>query len=192
MSTHSSFESGYLELIWGPMFCGKTSTLLHRLTVHTLCAKRVLYINSNIDTRTEGSFSTHNPLLKASQPPYDQMKLSSLGDVPVDDYDVFGIDESQFFGTELVAVTKHLLDKNKIVYVAGLTGTSNMELFGEMFRLIPLANRLTTLSAICEVCSKSGHMVEANFTKRTVMDASEIHVGGHDTYVPVCRRCFNQ
>ncbi len=169
------------------------STLMHRLCAQTICSKKVLYVNSDIDTRADTSFSTHNPLLKDSLPPYDQIKVCKLTDILAYDfmqYDVFGIDESQFFGTDLLTVVRTMMDRNKIVYVAGLTGTSNMELFGEMYRLIPLANKVTTLSAICETCSKSGLMVEANFTKRTTSSAEEIQIGGHDTYLPVCRKCF--
>ncbi len=179
-------------MIWGPMFCGKTSTLLHRLTVHSLCSQRVLYINSDIDTRAAGAFSTHNPLLKDTVP-YDQLKVSELESVldsVVNNYDVVGVDESQFFGSALVPFVKTLLDNRKVVYVGGLTGNSNMELFGEMYKLIPIANRVTTLSAICEPCSKKGLMVDANFTKRTTASQSEIAVGGHDAYIPVCRTCF--
>ncbi len=187
----STDNSGYLELIWGPMFCGKTSSLLHKLSLHKMCGKRVLYINSTIDTRTEGGFSTHNPLIKDSLD-IDQIKTSKLFDIMerAEGYDVIGIDESQFFEDLVPNVKAMVISLKKIVYVGGLTGDSNMSLFGNMFRLIPMANKVTTLSAICEGCSKRGAMREANFTKRIVSDSHNILVGGHDSYIPVCRECY--
>ena len=184
-------NSGYLELIWGPMFCGKTSSLLHKLSLHKMCGKRVLYVNSDIDTRTDGGFSTHNPLIKDSLD-IDQIKVHKLMDVMerAEGYDVIGIDESQFFDDLVPSVKAMVISLRKIVYVGGLTGDSNMGLFGNMFRLIPMANKVTTLSAICEVCSKGGCMREANFTKRIVGDTGSILVGGHDAYIPVCRECY--
>ncbi len=184
-------NSGYLELIWGPMFCGKTSSLLHKLSLHKMCGKRVLYVNSDIDTRTDGGFSTHNPLIKDSLD-IDQIKVHKLMDVMerAEGYDVIGIDESQFFDDLVPSVKAMVISLRKIVYVGGLTGDSNMGLFGNMFRLIPMSNKVTTLSAICEVCSKGGCMREANFTKRIVADTESILVGGHDAYIPVCRECY--
>ena len=187
----SGDNSGYLELIWGPMFCGKTSSLLHKLSLHKMCGKRVLYVNSDIDTRTDGGFSTHNPLIKDSLD-IDQVKVHKLADIMdrMNEYDVVGIDESQFFDDLVPNVKALVISLRKIVYVGGLTGDSNMSLFGNMFRLIPLSNKVTTLNAICEGCSKVGAMREANFTKRIVNESESILVGGHDSYIPVCRECY--
>ncbi len=184
--------SGYLELIWGPMFCGKTSSLLHKLSLHHMCGKKTLYVNSALDTRTNAAFSTHNPLFKLDIS-FDAVKVRSLHDLMEKDiksYDVIGIDESQFF-PDLVGFVSCLVNTmNKVVYVGGLTGNASMELFGHMHQLIPMANKVTTLSAICESCTKRGEMRDANFTRRLMATQDIIQVGGHDMYLPVCRECY--
>lgn len=188
--------TGFLELIWGPMFCGKTSSLLHKLSLHHMCGKRTLYVNSVLDTRTAGGFSTHNPLFKL-EVSFDQVKVRSLHDlfqkdIDVKQYDVIGVDESQFFPDLVGAVSCMVNTMGKVVYVGGLTGNSNMELFGHMHELIPMANKVTTLNAICEGCTKRGEMRDANFTKRIVVETDgEVQVGGHDAYMPVCRDCYH-
>lgn len=181
---------GYLELIWGPMFCGKTTTLLHKLMLHKMCGKKVLYVNSSIDTRSLEGFSTHNPLLK-KHIDLTQHKTTDLdGEMALLlEHEVIGLDESQFFGTGLVGPVRRLVEAGKIVYVGGLTGNSSMGLFGQMHELIPLANRVTTLTAICEGCSRRGILREASFTKRMIASQEEVAVGGHDAYIPVCRAC---
>ncbi len=181
---------GYLELIWGPMFCGKTTTLLHKLMLHQMCGKRVLYVNSSIDTRSMTGFSTHNPLIKRNID-LTQHKTTDL-EADMDlllEYEVIGLDESQFYGAGLLGPVRRLVAAGRIVYVGGLTGNSSMGLFGHMHELIPLANKVTTLAAICEGCSRRGVMREASFTKRMIASQEEVAVGGHDAYIPVCRAC---
>ena len=99
-------------------------------------------------------------------------------------FDVVAVDEGQFF-SDIVEFCEDLANSGAIVLVAALDGTFQRKPFGNIVNLLPIAEKVTKLTAVCVYCSK-----EAAFTKR-VVDSEEVElIGGEDEYKPVCRGCF--
>jgi thymidine kinase len=193
-----------IDLIIGPMYGGKTTELLRRLIVCKEMGLRCCYINSSSDNRTTTAFSTHNKLLAkeinatgnilgdtsdfiAAFKTNDICELLSM----IDNYDVFAIDEAQLF-TNLLATVTQLADvHHKRIIVAGLNGTSERRMFGEILYLIPHANTIQKLEPFCKLCANKSKITPAIFTKCTVSKSSTVLIGAHDSYVAVCRECYN-
>ena len=186
--TSSSQNLGELHIIMGPMFSSKTTTLISKLDRHTF-GQSVLAINHELDTRysMEG-LRTHDgksfPCLRASS-------LKSVFDDPLyKNADVVGIDESQFFG-DLVPNVKIMVEAhNKIVYVAGLNGSFRRELFGTIHELIPWADSVLLLNAVCMEChdGKTPGIFSKLIANKT--DSGDVFIGGSAQYKAVCRRHF--
>lgn len=99
-------------------------------------------------------------------------------------YDVVAIDEGQFF-PDVVEISEKLANEGVVVVIAALDGTFQRKPFGEILSLVPLAEQVVKLSAVCIECGN-----EAAFTRRTV-DSQEVElIGGEEIYKPVCRNCF--
>lgn len=184
------------------MCSGKSTELCHRLGVHHEFGSKVLFVGPTIDTRGTRSLgtgsadektgpTTHNPILGTL--PYKTVRLDSLRNLNVDysDYDVFGIDEAQFFPDLVESVRKLTDDLGKTVIVAGLNGDSNRKNFGRIHELLGMMNDFTLLSAFCERCKQlKGCKTPAHFTKRLVRSSAIVMVGGKDLYSAMCRECF--
>ena len=180
-----------ITLIIACMYAGKSTELIRRSTIYHEIGLKVLYINSSLDTRSSQNFSTHNQTL--TQIPFDSVKLLDLEECKnVDDYDVIAIDEGQLF-KNLIKFCKHICENlNKIVLVAGLDGDYKRQPFGEICDLIPHCDEIIKLKAFCVECKKNNIIESAIFTKRIVSNVENtILIGGKETYIPVCRKCFN-
>ena len=99
--------------------------------------------------------------------------------------DVIGIDEGQFF-PDIVSFCERMANQGKIVIVAALDGTFLREGFGNVLNLLPVAEQVTKLNAICHHC-----MRDAAFTKRIGTEKEIELIGGSDKYVAVCRACYS-
>jgi thymidine kinase len=99
-------------------------------------------------------------------------------------YDVVGIDEGQFF-PDIVEFCEEAANQGKTVMVAALDGTFERKAFGNIISLIPMAEKVTKLCAVCVYCTK-----EAAFTKRVIESRQIQLIGGAEMYKPVCRLCF--
>jgi thymidine kinase len=190
---------GKLELIIGPMFAGKTSELKRRLNLYNEMNLKVAFINSIIDNRAaeEEGFSTHNKTLK-KHCQFVYYKTNSLRDIwnQLLDVDVIGIDEGQFFSNLYNDVTE-LIDKyNKKIIVSGLDADADRQPFGEITRLVIMADSVKKLKPFCKLCRDDNRIVEAVFTLRHTDNRNNdncnnnIDVGGSDKYFPVCRHCY--
>ena len=180
-----------IELITGPMFSGKTTEILRILSMYTTAKFKALYVNSDIDERSECEFSTHNKMIKIDFD-IDMLKTKTLTDIEYVciKYDVIAIDEAQFF-TGLYDFCTRLCDTyKKKVIVAGLNGTSDRKLFGDISLLLPVCDNVTFLTAICSYCANDRCIEKAIFSKRTVENSEVIRVGGIESYVPVCRKHY--
>jgi len=187
MSHFSHFKGGKLVIITGPMFAGKTSTLISELTRYVDVDIPVVYINSSEDTRGN-QFSTHNSSLNQVSPKFDVLKTSklySLKDEQLKDYQVIAIDESQFFN-DLLGFVKKWLFQDKIIYVAGLDGDIEQNIFGDIMYLIPYATEVRKLNAVCDFCKLNKQIVPAPFTIRKIESKEKKLIGGKDLYIPVC------
>ena len=184
---------GTLHVITGPMFSGKTTELLNRLYKYSLCGLKVLYVNSALDNRSFENFSTCNPFLKlCDEISYIKTKTLQERLQDIENYDIIGIDEAQFFSDLCVCVLHLAENKGKVVIVAGLGSTAKREIFGQIIALEPFCDTYEKITAICKVCSKKDgqFQVPAIFTKKIVQDDTIIDVGGTEKYISVCRKHF--
>jgi thymidine kinase len=181
----------------GPMFSGKTSSLISELTRYVDVDIPVIYINSADDTRAEESYSTHNSSYSKISAKIKTCKVNKLMDLEssIDSYGVLAIDESQFF-SDLVPFAKLCLRMKKIIYVAGLDGDARQQIFGDLVNLIPYASEIRKLNAVCEQCKKRNLIVNAPFTIKHNRSCNEPgthekkQIGGKDIYLPVCSDCL--
>ena len=185
-STSSEFEiTGYLELIIGPMYSGKTSKLLELYKQFTFCGIKTLVINYDEDTRySDTHLSTHDKLMI----PCKQAN-SLIRDVvynkEFDEAKVILINEGQFF-EDIVEWTTTAVEKyNKSVYICGLDGDFNREKFGTWLNLIPLCDKVTKLNSYCSLCKKKPAILSHRITNE-----KEQKVIGSDNYIPLCRACY--
>jgi thymidine kinase len=177
---------GELHLIMGPMFSSKTTTLISRLDRHTF-GQTVLAVNHELDTRyaMEG-LRTHDG---KSFPCIRLGSLEKIFESPLyTNANVVGIDECQFFSDLVPCVKKMVETHNKVVYLAGLSGSYKREQFGKMIELIPFADSVSLLSAVCMQCNDG--KTPGLFTKRATASENDILIGGSDTYKSVCRKHF--
>lgn len=196
--TMDADKIGSLDLISGPMFSGKTSEILRRLLIDEAIGFRVVYINHSLDTRSSDPFSTHNPLYKKTLEEGKIKFLSSncLEKITEDikEFDIIGVDEAQFYPELVQVISRWVEDLNKKVIVAGLTGDFRRKKFGQMLDLQPLADSFVNLTSYCLPCAqaKKRKISNAIFTHRLVKSKGQVQVGGVETYIPVCRKCYKE
>jgi thymidine kinase len=180
-----------IDIIFGPMFSGKTSELVNRLNIFTVAGYKVLYINSSFDTRGE-TFSTHNSSITNMHTDIKQIKTTKLMNLlDVNTYDIIGIDEAQFFEdlTDFSLMVCEVLKKK--VIVSGLNGDFNRQSFGKILELIPYCDTVTKLYPFCALCRDiRGEMNPALFSKRLTKEQEKIVIGKEEKYLPVCRECY--
>lgn len=178
----NSMNSGYLDLILGPMFSGKTSLLIDKYYTHHL-SSRLLVINHLSDDRYTSSpmMVAHN---QASIPCILTDSLSEL-DINMDEYDRIMINEGQLFPDLYKFVMKQVYENKKYVWVAGLDGDYLRKPFGQIQQLIPHADYVIKLQGKCSICKK----MPSIFTLRTSDETEQILIGT-DQYKPVCRVCY--
>ncbi len=177
-------REGKIQAIFGPMFSGKSTELLRKITRHKIANKRCLVINYILDNRysTEEVAATHDKRFISAK----KLKtLSELTDEGALEYDVIGIDEGQFFG-DLVETCDRWADLGITVIVAALDCTFEKKNFGNVPMLLAISENVKKLSAICKICN-----AKASFTKRLTQSKEINLVGGSETYMPVCRECYN-
>ena len=155
--------------------------------------QKVLYINHSVDDREKSIYSTHCKLTKNRELSFDSIKLSDFYSFKADEYDVIGIDEAQFFDDSILTFVETLLKAHKYVIVVGLDGTFDRKPFGFILELIPLADNVAKLHAYCRNCyRKSQTLTTAIFSHRIVNESSTTLVGASESYIPVCRDCYEE
>ena len=185
----SNRSDGYLELIFGPMFSGKTSYLLNLYRQYTLSSVKVLVINHSCDTRYSSTFMVNHDNQQVECVITDNI-MSLMKSIH--DYEVVLINEGQFF-EDISDFTLACVEKyHKLVYVCGLDGDYKRELFGDMYKLMPYCDNIIKLHSICSSC-KNG--TQALFSHRLRISGQTFHddqvlVGGTSEYRPLCRHCY--
>jgi thymidine kinase len=207
----SNSSAGYLEIILGPMFSGKSSRLVEIYKQCNFCNIPVAVINHSIDKRYDDTLlSTHDkvmiPCIQTNKLRdiwyYDeglhgsekngniidnQVVLNRLDDsVKLVAADVIIINEGQFF-EDLLPAVEHMLKHNKKIYVGGLDGDFERKKFGQILDIIPLCDKVTKMTSLCGIC-KNG--TPGIFSKR-ISSEKEQTVVGSDNYIPVCRTCYS-
>ncbi|KAI4384931.1 hypothetical protein MLD38_003015 [Melastoma candidum] len=180
---------GEIHLIVGPMFAGKTTALLRRITSEADLGRNVAMVKSNKDTRyATDAVVTHDGM---RFPCWALPDLSSfdrrIGSDAYAKVDVIGIDEAQFFDDLYAFCCKAADIDRKIVIVAGLDGDFLRNSFGSILRLVPHADSIVKLTARCDVCCK-----KACFSLRKTQTKQTELIGGSDIYMPTCREHYLQ
>jgi len=190
MSSTSINSTGYLELIIGPMYSGKTSKLLEIYKQCKFCDISVCVINHSLDKRYHDSMlSSHDKIMIPCLNTDDLHDLwftdNSVHDL-IRQTDVILINEGQFFN-KLHFVVSDMLKNNKVVYICGLDGDFERKKFGEILDLIPLCDKVSKLTSLCSICKNGTPGV---FSMR-ITNETEQTVIGSENYLPVCRICYD-
>jgi thymidine kinase len=183
-------KGGYLELIIGPMFSGKTSKLLEIYKQCNFCNIPVLIINHSLDKRYHDTMmSSHDKIMA---PCLQAAELSELYDVSnyqaycaLKKADVILINEGQFF-EDLDLVVRELLNDDKKIYISGLDGDFTRNKFGKILDLIPICDNVIKLTSLCSLC-KNG--TPGIFSMRITSEKEQTLIGS-ENYIPVCRECY--
>ena len=177
-------NQGWIEVIVGSMFSGKSEELIRRLRRAQIARLRVQIFKPVIDTRYgDDHIVSHSEMRIGSAAVQSSQALLSQ---VAQDTEVVGIDEGQFFDADLPAVCDTLADQGKRVIVAGLDQDYLGKPFEPMPQLLAIAEYITKTLAICMVCGSP-----ANHTQRLVASSERVLVGAQGTYEARCRHCFD-
>lgn len=190
--------SGYLYLIIGPMFAGKSSKLIRLIQQFRLEQVSLLVIKHSFDNRYNGVnyICSHDPSNGQEPCQHTNTLLNYNTRQDYNDAQIIIIEEAQFFGNDLIDFCSHAIDiDNKYVIVSGLSGTYKRETFGCILNLIPLADKIDKLESYCDFCLETDSKIPASFTLKYQTNnlvSSDIEVGDSELYKPVCRKHYNQ
>ncbi len=176
-------KTGWIEVICGPMFSGKSEELIRRIRRAEIARLRLQIFKHSIDARYDAtSIVSHN---QQSLPSVTVKNSTDILQLVDDRTEVIAIDEGQFFDTDLLAVGNRLANLGKRVIIAGLDLDYRGLPFGPMPALMAAAEYVTKQLAICMICGDP-----ANFTQRLTANLDQIVVGAGDTYEARCRQHF--
>lgn len=179
----TSRKAGWIEVVCGSMFSGKTEELIRRIRRATIARQRTEIFKPALDTRfSEDEVVSHDERAIRSTPVAAASQIILLAM----DTDVVGIDEAQFFGEDLVEVCRELANTGKRVIVAGLDQDYLGQPFEPMPQIMAIAEYVTKLHAICVVCGNP-----ANYSQRLVAGGGRVMLGAKEAYEPRCRDCFD-
>jgi thymidine kinase len=171
---------GWIEVIVGPMFSGKTEELIRRLRRAMYAKQRVAIFKPTIDTRYDAIEIVSHSKLSIKARPIDEAR--AILDSDLEGVEVVGIDEAQFFSRDLVAVCQELADRGIRVIVAGLDMDYRGLPFEPMPVLMAVAEFVTKALAICVVCGNP-----AGRSQRIVRESERVMLGATESYEPRCR-----
>ena len=181
-----SNKKGWIELICGSMFSGKTEELIRRIRRAQFAKQKIELFKPAIDTRyAETEMVSHDATALPSTPVHNAAEI--LLYVSMDTVEVVGIDEAQFFDDGIVAVCNQLANDGIRVIVAGLDMDYLGNPFGPMPKLMAIAEYVSKVHAICTRCGDLAH-----YSHRTVANDKQVLLGEKDAYEPLCRGCFQQ
>lgn len=175
-------DKGWIEVVCGSMFSGKTEELIRRLKRAEIANLKVEIFKPAIDTRyDEVQVVSHDATAIRSTPVTHSENILLLAN----DVDVVGIDEAQFLDMELPSVCEKLAKKGIRVIIAGLDMDFQGQPFGPMPQLLSIADYITKVHAICMKCGDMAH-----FSFRKTPDKSKVLLGEKESYEPRCRKCY--
>lgn len=175
---------GWIEVICGSMFSGKTEELIRRLKRARIANLKVEIFKPAVDIRyDEQKIVSHDENAIPSTPIDHSQKILLLAK----GMDVVGIDEAQFFDDQILDVCEQLALQGTRVIVAGLDMDFKKQPFGQMPRLLAIADYITKLHAICVQCGNI-----ANYSYRKSTEENQVVLGEKDKYEPRCRYCYHQ
>jgi thymidine kinase len=183
-TNNTSGRSGYIEVICGSMFSGKTEELIRRLNRARIAKQKVEIFKPEIDKRYSNEDVVSHDENKVHCTPIQTAAQILLYDI---DADVVGIDEAQFFDIELVSVCNELASRGHRVIVAGLDLDFKGIPFGPMPEIMASAEYVTKVHAICMKC---GNL--AQFSHRIIHNENLVVLGETENYEPLCRSCYTE
>lgn len=179
---HYQNGRGWIEVICGSMFSGKTEELIRRLKRARIANQHVEIFKPTLDTRYHKKNIVSHDETKIKSTPVASAQSILL---QISDVHVVGIDEAQFFEPEIVDVVRTLALKGVRVIIAGLDMDFTGKPFGPMPQLLATADYITKVHAICQQC---GALATHSFRKTA--SSEQILLGEKDSYEPRCRSCF--
>jgi thymidine kinase len=190
-SERTDNDEGYLELILGPMFSGKTTRILEIYNHYSFIKKRIMVINYAEDKRYhETMLSTHDHKMIPCVLTMDIKDMwfnpANKHYVEIHGADAILINEGQFFCELKSAIVDMVEGENKTVYICGLDGDFKRAKFGELLDLLPYCDKVIKLKSLCSVCRNGKR---ALFSHRVTDEKGQISIGSHN-YVPLCRKCY--
>ena len=187
-ATKERKKTGYLEIILGPMWSGKTSALLKIYRQYSFCKSRVCVINYKADDRySETMLSTHDKEMIPCVMGFSMEEIMKTHRSEIENSDVILVNEGQFF-SDIVTFTVNMVEEEgKKVYICGLDGDFQRNKIGNLLELIPMCDKMSKLHSLCSMC-KNGTL--APFTFRSTCETEQVLIG-NDIYMPLCRSCYN-
>jgi len=183
----SKLIPGVLEVITGPMFSGKSEELIRRLKRARIARQRVACFKPDIDLRYHRtSIASHSDQTHAATTVANAERLREALYPQLDDVEVIGVDEVQFFDAAIVPLAVELIALGKRVIMAGLDTTFAAEPFGAVPNLMAIADTVSKLSAVCMVCGAA-----AIHTQRLGQSQELVVVGAAGLYEARCRAHFH-
>ena len=184
--TDNTIMTGYLKVILGCMFSGKTTELIKEYNRHKACDIRCCFVNHSADDRYGSGTTTTKTHNQASVT--NDKSCKKLTDILWEsaNYDAFFINEGQFFDDLYEAVDYLVNTENKKVYVCGLDGDFQRREFGSILKIIPLCDEVIKLKAICKYCKIN----DGIFTSRLSSEKEQMVIGTSN-YTALCRECYN-
>ena len=177
-------NTGWIEVIAGSMFSGKTEELIRRLKRAKIAKQKIEIFKPKIDIRySEKKIVSHDDNYIHSTPVENAKEILEKAN----NYEVIGIDEAQFFNDDLVNVCNELANSGIRVVIAGLDMDFSGKPFGPIPKLFSIAEYITKVHAICMRC---GYL--ANYSHRLSDTDKLVVLGEEDIYEPLCRRCYNK
>ena len=181
-SLNAKEQFGWIEVICGSMFSGKTEELIRRLKRSQFANQKIEIFKPSIDLRYEDEM-----IISHDQNQIQSTSVPAAANIPIlaEGCDVVGIDEAQFFDNEIIQVCNRLANSGIRVIVAGLDMDYQGNPFGPMPGLMATAEYVTKVHA---VCTRSGNL--ANYSYRISADKSLVHLGEKESYEPLSRASF--
>lgn len=183
-------KKGQLEVICGSMFSGKSEEMIRRLRRAEIAKRNIMVFKHSLDTRQtiEYVISHNGNKIKA----FAVSKAAEIADLTdLETIDIIGIDEVQFFSTEIVNTICQLVEYGKRVIVAGLDLDFRGMPFGSMPHLLAIADSVTKLNAVCIQCGDSAHFSQRLINNQPArFDDPIVFVGAEEFYQARCRNCF--
>jgi thymidine kinase len=176
-------SAGWIEVIAGSMFSGKSEELIRRLRRAKIARQKVQVFKPEIDERY-----SRDHIVSHSEMKHESANVRTAADILANvqpDTEVIGIDEAQFFDNELIKVVNELAEQGMRVIVAGLDQDYTGKPWEPMPQLLAVAEYITKTHAICMKCGQP-----ANYTQRTFESEERVAVGGEGMYEARCRQCF--
>src|SRR3989440_1796636 len=180
---HSRVASGWIEVISGSMFSGKSEELIRRLRRAKIARQKVQVFKPKIDVRY-----SHDHIVSHSEMRHESSTVETATELlskVEKETEVVGIDEGQFFDNDLVDVANRLAERGVRVIIAGLDQDYTGKPFEPMPQLLAVAEYITKTHAICVRCGQP-----ANYSQRTFESEERVAVGAGGMYEARCRRCF--